>query len=92
MLSNEPKTFFPISRLYIPTVKTLLCFERCREFFGNGLPVFDITEQTVLVQAIYVKRSAGDLYTFPIAINSHYRKVPIITIAHWQLIHHIISL
>ena len=45
------------------TGKTLLCFERFWEFFGNVLPVFNITEQTVLVQAIYVKRvSWGSLY------------------------------
>ena len=45
------------------TGNTLLCFERFREFFGNVLPVFNITEKTVLVQAIYVKRvSWGSLY------------------------------
>ena len=33
------------------------------EFFGNVLPVFNITEQTVLVQAVYVKWvSWGSLY------------------------------
>ena len=60
----------------------MLGFER----FQDVLPVLNITEQTVLVQAVYVKRSAGVIYTFPIAIN-----MPTITIAHWQIIRHIIS-
>ena len=39
------------------------CFERFREFFGNLLPVFNIIEQIVLVQAVNVKRvSWGSLY------------------------------
>ena len=43
--------------------KLLLWFERLQEFFGNVLPVFDTTEQTVLVQAVYVKWvSWGSLY------------------------------
>ena len=40
--------------MILNTGKTLLFFERFREFFGNDLPVFNITEQTVLVQAVYV--------------------------------------
>ena len=35
--------------MIIDTSKTLLCFERFREFFGNVLHVFNITEQAVLV-------------------------------------------
>ena len=45
------------------TGNTLLCLERFPEFFGNVLPAFNITEQTVLIQAIYVKWvSWGSLY------------------------------
>ena len=45
--------------------KLLLCFERLQESFGNVLPVFDTTEQTVLVQAVYVKWVSWEsLYVF----------------------------
>ena len=41
--------------MILNTSKTLLCFERVGEFFGNVLSIFNITEHTVLVQAVYVK-------------------------------------
>ena len=56
-----------VCSVLLNTGKTLLCFERFQDFLGNVLPVLNITKQTVLVQTVYVKRSAGDLYTFPIA-------------------------
>ena len=43
--------------------KPLLWFEKVSRIFGNDLPVFNVTEQTVLFQAVYVKRDRwGSLY------------------------------
>ena len=35
--------------------KILLCFKRFQEFFGQCFALFDITEQTVFIQGVYVK-------------------------------------